>query len=464
MLSRRSQPRAALSALMLSPTLSLACLGAATAAERPGDRGGGEARPAEDRPGTARPGKGSGAKADGRKASDDKKPDGRPPVTLDEKGITIRLDDGSKLRIGGRLHGDFGTGRVQQRGFGTVFEEPAAIRRAWIETYYSLKDFEFAFQYDLNEPKMPVNDAIVAYKGFKDVIITHGNFKEPFSLDQLISNNVTQFAERSQADAFAPARSFGTAIGTHGESWTAVTGVFGGNINSGLQANGIASTTRVTYTPWRAENGNDVLHLGLAGSYRALGDDAGDLTLSSRPEAFLFSRPLADTRTIRDATAVGRVGLEAAWQQGPFRLQGEYILTEVERRDGRPPLFFQGGYIQASVVLDGKGRPYRVAPNYGSEYGVFTGVELEDRQRVSRGGTGVFELGLRYSAIDLESRDVRGGIEHDFTAGVNWYPDRNIRFVFDYVRSHAAPSAESLDFGRRTVDADVFIGRAQLFW
>jgi hypothetical protein len=33
--------------------------------------------------------------------------------------------------------------------------------------------------------------------------------------------------------------------------------------------------------------------------------------------------------------------------------------------------------------------------------------------------------------------------------------------VFDYVRSHSSPSAESLNFGRRTVDADIFIGRAQ---
>ena len=393
-----------------------------------------------------------------------KKAEAKPPVTLDEKGITIRLDDGSKFRIGGRLQGDFGTGRVQQRGFGTVFEEPAAIRRAWIETYYSLKDFEFAFQYDFNEPRVPVSDAIVAYKGFQDVIITQGNFKEPFSLDQLISDNASQFTERSQADAFVPARNFGAAIGTHGANWTAVTGVFGGNINTGLQNNGIASTTRLTYTPWLSENKNDVLHFGLAGSYRSLDDDARSLSLSSRSEAFLFARPLVNTRTIRDATAIGRVGVEAAWQQGPFRLPGEYILSDIERRDGRPPLLFQGGYIQASVVLNDKGRPYRVVPTYGSEYGVFTGVTVEERQRVSRGGTGLFELGVRYSAIDLESREVRGGVEHDFTAGMNWYPEPNIRFVFDSIRSHAEPSAESLNFGRRTVDADLFIGRAQLYW
>ncbi|WP_298955887.1 porin [uncultured Methylobacterium sp.] len=388
----------------------------------------------------------------------------QPPVTLDDKGITARFADGSRLRIGGRLQADFGTGRVQQRGFGTVFEDPARIRRAWLETYLSMKDFEFAFQYDFNERRVPISDAIIAYKGIQDVIITHGNFKEPFSLDQLISDNNTVFTERSLADAFAPARNFGSAIGTHVGTLTMVTGVWGGNISTGINNQGIASTTRVTYAPWLSEDKKEVLHLGVAGSFRSLPQDGSGLSLSSRSEAFLFDRPLVNTRAVRDAESISRVGFEAAWQHGPFRLQAEYILTEIDRFGGAPTLRFQGGYVQATAVLNGQNRTYRIAPPYGSEYAVFSGIEVGEAQRVSRGGAGVFEMSLRYSAIDLESRTVRGGIEHDFTAGVNWYPDKNIRFVFDYVRSHSSPSAESLNFGRRTVDADIFIGRAQLYW
>ncbi len=207
-----------------------------------------------------------------------------------------------------------------------------------------------------------------------------------------------------------------------------------------------------------------MLHLGVAGSFRSLPQDSSGLTLSSRSEAFLFDRTLVNTRAVRDAESISRVGFEAAWQHGPFRLQAEYILTEVGRFGGAPTLRFQGGYVQATAVLNGQNRTYRVAPPYGSEFGVFGGIEVAENQRVGRGGAGVFEMSLRYSAIDLESRSVRGGIEHDFTAGVNWYPDRNIRFVFDYVRSHSSPSADSLGFGRRTVDADIFIGRAQLYW
>ncbi|TGD94963.1 OprO/OprP family phosphate-selective porin [Methylobacterium nonmethylotrophicum] len=387
-------------------------------------------------------------------------------LTIDEKGITLKFpDDAATFRIGGRLQLDFGTGRVQQRGFGTVFDTPIAVRRSWLESYLTLgKEIELAFQYDFADPVRSVQDAVVAYKGFKDVIIALGNMKEPFSLNQLISDNNTLFAERSLADAFAPARNFGFAIGTHGDRWTAVTSVFGGNINTGIENQGVASTTRVTYAPYLSEDKYDVLHVGLAGSYRSLPNDGSALTLSSRSEAFLFARPFVNTGSIRDAASIGRVGLEAAWQTGPFRLQAEYILTEIGRFGGAPSLTFQGGYIQAGLLLNSKGRRYSIAPNYATEYAVFSGVQVEEAQRVSRGGTGVFELGLRYSAIDLQDRAIRGGIEHDVTAGVNWYPDRNIRFVFDYVRSHTSPSPASLNFNRRTIDADVFIGRAQLYW
>ncbi|WP_287978932.1 porin, partial [Sphingomonas sp.] len=72
-----------------------------------------------------------------------------------------------------------------------------------------------------------------------------------------------------------------------------------------------------------------------------------------------------------------------------------------------------------------------------------------------------FELGTRFSAIDLDDAGIRGGIERDVTVGLNWYPDRNIRIVADYVRSHTSPSAVQ---GGRTIDADTFIGRFQLYW
>lgn len=388
-------------------------------------------------------------------------PDGEI-LTIDDKGVTLSYpDDAAKLRIGGRLQLDFGAASVRQPGFGEPFFDNFAVRRSYIESYLTIgKTLELAFQYDFSNATMPITDAVVAVHAPNDVLISVGNMKEPFSLDQLGSDNATLFTERSLADAFAPGRNFGAAIGTHGRDWTLVTAVFGGNANTGIETRGVASTTRVTYAPIRETN--EVLHLGLAGSFRSLTRRSDDLSFSSRTEAFLFRQMFVDTDTIEGASGVALLGVEAAYQSGPFLFQAEYLDASVDRFDGRRSLRFQGGYLQGSVILNGtRTRSYKLAPDYGTTYAIFSGVVVPDADRVSRGGAGIFELGARFSAIELQDRDVRGGIARDVTVGLNWYPDRNIRVMADYVRSRTAPSAIR---GFRTIDADAFIGRFQLYW
>ena len=381
-------------------------------------------------------------------------------LTIDDKGITLSFPDEAKLRIGGRLQLDSGAAGIRQPGFPEPFSDTVAVRRSWIESYLSIGGtLELAFQYDFADAMRPIDDAAIAWTGIPDTILTVGNMKEPFSLDQLISDNNTLFTERSLADAFAPARNFGFAIGRSGQDWTLVTGMFGGNANTGIRSEGLASTTRATFAPIHADT--EVLHLGVAGSYRSLPRDAAPLSLSSPSEAFLFARAFVDTGDIRDASSIGRIGLEAAYRNGPLLIQAEYIRTEVSRFDGARPLTFQGGYVEASCVLNGKGRDYALTPKYGATYAIFEGVKVGDAERVSNGGIGVFELAARVSAIDLDDGSVHGGIERNVSVGVNWYPDRNIRLMADYVRSRTAPSALQ---GGRAIDADVLIARMQLSW
>src|SRR5262249_39988370 len=152
--------------------------------------------------------------------------------------------------------------------------------------------------------------------------------KEPFSLDLLTANNDTMFMERSLAAAFQPGpagRNVGGAVGMHGQNWTLAAGVFGGNINAAVGGDGIEGAVRATYAP--ILNDHQVLHFGISGAYRAL-DDGKSPSFSSTPESFLFNADLVDTGKIRDAQSTARLGLEAAWANGPFRVQGEYIATQ----------------------------------------------------------------------------------------------------------------------------------------
>ena len=42
----------------------------------------------------------------------------------------------------------------------------------------------------------------------------------------------------------------------------------------------------------------------------------------------------------------------------------------------------------------------------------------------------------RYSHLDLNSAGIRGGVLHDFTAGLNWYVTSHARVMFNYIVAH----------------------------
>jgi phosphate-selective porin OprO/OprP len=87
-------------------------------------------------------------------------------------------------------------------------------------------------------------------------------------------------------------------------------------------------------------------------------------------------------------------------------------------------------------------------------------VTPETGQRVSYGGTGVFEAAARYSAIDLTDGDIRGGFQQDVTVGLNWYPEPYARVMANYIHAWAEPTADSVT-GRPT-EADIGQIRIQI--
>ncbi len=66
--------------------------------------------------------------------------------------------------------------------------------------------------------------------------------------------------------------------------------------------------------------------------------------------------------------------------------------------------------------------------NYKKNNGVVRGIK--PLKPFDEGG---WEVVARYGYIDLSSQEVIGGQQDDFTIGVNWYPNNNLRFSLNYV-------------------------------
>ncbi len=121
-------------------------------------------------------------------------------------------------------------------------------------------------------------------------------------------------------------------------------------------------------------------------------------------------------------------GLESALVYGPFSLQGEYMRADVDQSDTSSSANFDGFYVQASYFLTGEHR------KYSTSSGSFSRVKPKENFRFGK-GLGAWEVGARYSQLDLNDARVSGGKLKDITVGLNWYLNPNMRIMWDYVRS-----------------------------
>jgi phosphate-selective porin OprO/OprP len=357
---------------------------------------------------------------------DELKEASKDDVQVSTKGGHLKFSsaDGEfKFQVGGRLMVD--TARFFNTQGPNKLHSGTEIRRARLFMAGEVfNDWKFKNQIDFAGDGVSVKDAWLRYTGFKPTDITVGQFKEPFSLEELTSSKYITFMERALPNAFAPSRHIGAGVNYNGDNMTAAAGWFAGTTanqpdnSDGNQENGGAA--RLTYAPINDQEKHTLVHLGASAAYRTVSDD--ELQYRERPEAHIANHRLVDTGTMNDVDNVTQWGLEAATVLGPFSAQGEYISVAVDRNGESDPDFY-GWYGYASWFLTGESRPYK--------HGVFGRVK--PKSVVGEGGYGAWELAARLSKIDLEDSGVEGGEETDVTLGVNWYATSSIRFMLNYV-------------------------------
>ncbi|MBL4783729.1 MAG: hypothetical protein JKX92_15960 [Porticoccaceae bacterium] len=338
-------------------------------------------------------------------------------------GIKVKTKDGAfSTKLGGRLQMDaayVGEDGPEQ-GDGTD------IRRARLSLSGQMYNvWGFKLENDFTKSGLAgITDAYISYNGQKNHSYKIGHFRDSIILQELNSDNDTQFMERALLSAFGQSRHMGIGNTYTGNNWTGALSVFGdkASVDSKVSDEGWGVVGRLTATPYR--EGNDLIHVGIASDYRKLRSDS-NVRFKTGPESHLGGLSLVDTGQdmIADANSFQISGLEVAFVKGGLNGQAEYVRADVER-NGMSDLGFDGWYAQMGYVISGEARPYK-----GNKFG-----RIKPKSIFGQGGTGAWEVVARYSTVDLTDKDIVGGEQDNFTLGVNWYATPAIRFMANYVK------------------------------
>lgn len=348
----------------------------------------------------------------------------QPKINTKGKFEVTSPDGDFSVQVGGRIQANAEFYDDDRVDFGNGSE----LRRARLFMSGTLwRVWDYKFEYDFaSGSNGAIADAYLAYTDLGPLGVKVGHFKEPFSLQGMSSAKYLNFVERSLTDAFVPSRrSIGAGLYAGNDHYSATLGVFGQGLNepAGGVDESLGVTGRVTFAP--INDGDHVLHLGGALSYRDTGEGK-TVKFSQRPESHITNVRLVNTNTI-DADDYYRYGLEAAFVYDRLTLQGEYMGASVNRAiAGNPDVDFDGYYLEALWFLTDDYRPYDASS------GTFKSVK--PNSVVGKGGLGAWQVGARFSSIDLSDGDINGGEEDNFTLGLNWFPNANLRFTANYIK------------------------------
>lgn len=316
-----------------------------------------------------------------------------------------------------------------------VFDDDTEFRRARLHLEGALyKDIEFKVQVEFADgiQKAEYKGVYVNFAHVDECNVQIGQFKEPFSLDQLTSSSNGAFMERALSTELAPGRSTGVmAHGGFGNGrFSYALGGFladDGN-DSNRQSGDHAYTARFTHQiPIHDQT---YLHLGVAKSERDI--SGGFFDESFAPPANLSPNILKEN-DIFAADESDLTGFEIAAVHGPIWAIFELVQNELSATDGLADAEISGNYMSAGWFITGENRSYKKSS------GAFGKVDPINPFNWSKGGWGAWELAVRVSEIEFENLRDKTGPKlftdelSSMTIGLNWYLNSNVRAMLNYV-------------------------------
>jgi phosphate-selective porin OprO/OprP len=323
-----------------------------------------------------------------------------------------------------------GYAQLDFRGYqaGIIPPNTFLIRRARLSLEGKLeKYFDYKIEGDFADTANTIlRDFYVRLHRLDELQLTFGQFRLPFSQEEMRSDNHQDFVERSLVNNLAPSRSPGVmASGTFNNgAFEYQVGAFNGK---GLLTNNNNSTPdtalRLRFAPWK--NGQTFLTKGLyfGGAYSQGRNFIGtSVRGQSESRSFIFFAPEIVNGKYNRANG------ELTWLLGPATIRAEYDQTNQARANlgpggtNLPGVVAKGYMAQFTYLLTGEDKPEAAA--------VTPKHNLFDNENGKR-GFGAWELKFRYANLQIADGTPRSNRADTFYFGPNWYMNRFVRYLLD---------------------------------
>ena len=389
----------------------------------------------------------------------------RPVVDAGPAGFFIHSPDSSyNLHIGGYLQADGRFYLSEPKPTGSEF----LMRR--VRPYFEgtvAKYYDFRFMMDFGQGTTTLEDAYADIHYWPELRLQAGKFREPVGLERLEEDRALKFVERALPSALVPDRDLGFDL--HGSLFAQrvdyALGIFNGTPDNTATADsdnndGKDFAGRIFFHPF-ADTSLDYLRqlgFGIAGTYGDERSTTIDSTYKSVGQNVFFTY----AKGVIAAGPRYRYSPQFYYYSRSFGLLGEYVqntqrlLLPSSNKTAHPqPISNQAWQLAATYLVTGEDATYgQVRPRRNFD--------------PIGGGTGAWELAARVDQL-LIDRDVynygfasssTSALEaFEWTLGVNWYLNPNVKMQFDYAHTGFRYGAAK---GHDRPDESVLLSELQL--
>ncbi|MCE9581343.1 MAG: hypothetical protein K8T20_02380 [Planctomycetes bacterium] len=391
-----------------------------------------------------------------------------------KNGLQVKSQDGNfEMHVGGRV-------LVHYRAY---FMNPERIsinsfsfREVKIDLQGKIfKDWGFRVEAASTGPNFSIDDAYVSFERFSCLKIKVGQYKAPMSIDQTQSTLFIDMPERGLLDRLVPGYELGAMV--YGEI---VEKIFAYNVmvSNGTGRAGVDNNSdkdiflRAQLRPFATMESDFLkgIHIAVDANYGKRGLATGVLpyTYSDPASQTTFVAKGPNANFARFDGSRYRVNTELAWLLGPIGVKAQFLWTRDSYR-------FPGSTTKTGRGANANHSAWLVTASW-----IITGeAKTWDRPTVNKplfgsaGGIGAVEVLARYSRFNVPGDLIRDGIiskqdsaqkVDEFAAGVNWYPNPNVRVSAMYAFiEYTGSSIRPLVVGNRRFDhEDVLVIRVQV--